>query len=188
MAGDPSSWSKLKLACKSCPSLFGMNLRQSVSKQSLSSSLSQKGLEYIAFKSTEVASVIKDYQTPTARLQSLQTTPICSTLRNQRNRSYLSPYTLCRFRLGLPPGVISLRLPASSNSFNRALLNLFGSMASAFGVALLLRAMFSSTVFLSDFLFSPAGGGVALRGGVATGGVFKACAVLVICAWEMVEA
>jgi hypothetical protein len=49
------------------------------------------------------------------------------------------------------------------------------------------RDILLSSVLLSDFLFSVAGGGVEVRGGVATGGVFKAFAAFVICAWEMVE-
>src|SRR6187402_2478124 len=102
---------------------------------------------------------------------------------NREICSHLSPYTRCRFLLGLPPGVTSRCLPASSNSFNNALLSAFGSIASAptVPVALAYRAL-SSVAFLSDFLFSPAGGGVVLRGGVATGGVFKAFEVFVICA------
>jgi hypothetical protein len=83
--------------------------------------------------------------------------------------AHLSPYTLCRFLLGLPPGVMSLCLPASSNSFSKALLNTFGSIGSETeaAVALSLRAP-SSVAFLSDFLFSAWGGGVVLRGAVAT--------------------
>ena len=94
--------------------------------------------------------------------------------------SHLSPYTRWRFLLGLPPGVISLCFPASSYSFKRALLSAFGSTASAFKAptALSLRAPFCSVAFLSDFLFSAPGGGVAVRGGVATGGVFKEFAAL----------
>jgi hypothetical protein len=34
--------------------------------------------------------------------------------------------------------------------------------------------------FLSDFRFSPTAGGVVLRGGVATGGLFKAFAAILI--------
>ncbi len=102
--------------------------------------------------------------------------------------AHLSPYTRCRFLLGLPPGVMSLCLPASSNSFSKALLNALGSIASApeATIALSVRAP-SSVAFLSDFLFSACGGGVVLRGGVATGGVFKVFAAFVICAWYMVE-
>jgi len=83
--------------------------------------------------------------------------------------AHLSPYILCRFLLGLPPGVMSLCLPASSNSFSKALLNTFGSIGSETeaAVALSLRAP-SSVAFLSDFLFSAWGGGVVLRGAVAT--------------------
>jgi len=103
-----------------------------------------------------------------------------------RNCSHLSPYTRWRFLLGLPPGVISLCFPASSNSFKRALLSALGSTASAFKApaALSLRAPFCSIAFLSDFLFSAPGGGVTVRGGVATGGVFKEFAALAGCPWR----
>lgn len=102
-------------------------------------------------------------------------------LHNERS-SYLSPYTLCRFRLGLPPGVMSLCLPASSKSFS-ALLNALGSIASLFGIPapLSLCPLLSLFVVLSDALFTVAGGGVALWDGVSTGGVLMAFATLVMC-------
>lgn len=92
---------------------------------------------------------------------------------------YLSPYTLWRFLLGLPPGVTSLVLPASSNSFSRALLNEFASIGSAPGVPLARPrfVLFSATAFLSGLRFSPMGG-VTLRGGVATGGMFSYLVVI----------
>jgi len=49
------------------------------------------------------------------------------------------------------------------------------------------REMLVSRVLLSDFLLSAPGGGVPVRGGVATGGVFKAFPLLIIDAWEMAE-
>ena len=65
------------------------------------------------------------------------------------------------------------------------MLNTFGSIGSepeaAAAAALSLRTP-SSVAFLSDFRFSAWGGGVVLRGGVATGGVFKAAAAFAICA------
>jgi hypothetical protein len=110
-----------------------------------------------------------------------------TTIHRERGISpHLSPYTLCRFLLGLPPGVISRCLPASSDSFMGALLSAFGSTESA-PVPLLLLATFSSLDFISDFRFSVAGGGVIERGGVATGGVFKEFEAFVMCAYEMAE-
>jgi len=63
------------------------------------------------------------------------------------------------------------------------LLNTFGSIGSKpeAAAALSLRTP-SSVAFLSDFRFSAWAGGVVLRSGVATGGVFKAAAAFAICA------
>ena len=61
-----------------------------------------------------------------------------------------------------------------------ALLSAFGSTNSA-PVVLSPRATFSSFDFLSDFRFSVAGGGVVERGGVATGGVFRAFEAFLMC-------
>ena len=50
-------------------------------------------------------------------------------IKSLRTFTDLSPYTLCLFRLGLAPGVLSLTGPASSISFN-ALLSAVGSTGS----------------------------------------------------------
>ena len=68
----------------------------------------------------------------------------------------LSPYTLCLFRLGLAPGVLSLTRPASSISFS-ALLRAVGSTGSdptlsalfAIWPLVLLRLVASGGVFIS---------------------------------------
>jgi hypothetical protein len=94
--------------------------------------------------------------------------------------SHLSPYTRWRFLEGLLPGVTSLFLPTSSNSFMIALLSLFGSRESGL-VDLSLRATFSSFDFLSDFRFSIARG-VAEWGGVSAAGELSTFEVSVGCA------
>lgn len=60
-------------------------------------------------------------------------------------------------------------------------------MASAPGVPLALPrcALFSAIAFRSDFRFSPTIGGVVLRGGVATGGVFRAFAASLMLACDI---
>jgi hypothetical protein len=88
----------------------------------------------------------------------------------KREGAHLSPYTLCLFLLGLPPGVTSLGRPAlSSYSLSNALLSAFGSTAASliFGVPL-----------RSTRRFSLAGGGVIAPGGVLTGGVLR---LLLLC-------
>ena len=50
-------------------------------------------------------------------------------IKSLRTFTDLSPYTLCLFRLGLAPGVLSLTRPASSISFS-ALLSAVGSTGS----------------------------------------------------------
>jgi hypothetical protein len=63
-------------------------------------------------------------------------------------------------------------------------------MASAAGVPLALPTLapFASSALLSDFLLSVApSGGVEVRGGVATGGVFSAFAAFVMAALVIIE-
>jgi hypothetical protein len=101
----------------------------------------------------------------------------------QRNvNSDLSPYILCLFLLGLPPGVISLDRPLSPNSLISALLRAFGSTAASIVFERSLLAPLSTVVLLSIRRFSVAGGGVIARGGVLTGGVFSALLLFEICA------
>lgn len=87
--------------------------------------------------------------------------------------AHLSPYILCLFLLGLPPGVISLVRPVSSNSFISALLSAFGSIATSIVFDLSLRAPLSTFVLLPVRRFSVAAGGVIAPGGGWTGGVLR---------------
>lgn len=111
--------------------------------------------------------------------------PQVRVLHIKKHFSYLSPYTRCRFLLGLPPGVISRCLPPeSSNSLIRALLSAFESIASTVEryvlLVVLVELVFSSWSFLSVILLLVVVGGVDERGGVDIGGVFKECWVFLI--------
>lgn len=90
-----------------------------------------------------------------------------------KSLAHLSPYILCLFLLGLPPGVISLVRPVSSNSFISALLSAFGSTAASIVFDLSLRAPLSTFALLPMRRFSVAAGGVIAPGGVWTGGVLR---------------
>ncbi len=100
----------------------------------------------------------------------------------QKCDSHLSPYILCRFLLGLPPGVMSLDRPLSPNSLISALLRALGSTAASIVFDRSLLAPLSTVVLLSIRRFSIAGGGVTVRGGVFTGGVFRALLLFEMCA------
>jgi hypothetical protein len=78
--------------------------------------------------------------------------------------------------------VISLDRPLSPNSLISALLRAFGSTAASIVFERSLLAPLSTVVLLSIRRFSVAGGGVIARGGVLTGGVFRALLLFEMCA------
>jgi hypothetical protein len=78
--------------------------------------------------------------------------------------------------------VISLDRPLSPNSLISALLRALGSTAASIVFERSLLAPLSIVALLSIRRFSVAGGGVIARGGVFTGGVFRALLLFEMCA------
>lgn len=136
VAGDPSSCSKLKLACKSCPSRFGINLdikcQYTVQQSYFDMTLYEASLlalwacsqanplihSSVGLSQIETTKQCARKATGSSNSSGL---PLTRVLQINKLISYLSPYTRCRFLLGLPPGVMSRCRPVgSSNSLMRA--------------------------------------------------------------------